>query len=276
MPPRRVVTGRSQEPRRRFAEEIRLLRTERKLSLRKLGEALGWDWSLFSKMESGHTVSSPDVVQALDQYYGTRGMLLVLWELAVADTTQFRERYRRFMALEAEAVGIQQYSPSLMPGLLQTEAYARHMFRLGGLPPSAELDQQTDARMSRKDALIRKEPAYFRAILDEAVLRRPLPDAEEWRGQLKHLEEMTRQENVMIQVLPFSAGPCELANTDTALLRLLDGRTVAWVESGYSGELIEEAAKVERLTVDFDRLRDHALPPRESAEFVLQLLEELP
>jgi len=276
MPPRRVVTGRSQEPRRRFAEELRTLRTERGDSLRKLGEVLGWDWSLFGKMESGQTIGSPEVVQALDQYYGTPGLLLALWELAAGDTTQFRERYRRFMALEAEAVSIQQYSPSLVPGLLQTEAYAHRMFQLGGLSSDAELNQQVDARMSRKDVLTRAEPAQFRVILDEAVLRRPLPDTEAWRDQLKHLDEVTRRRNVTIQVLPFSAGPCELVNTDTALLRLLDGRTVAWVETGYNGELIEEAAKVERLMVDYDRLRDHALSPRDSAEFVLHLLEELP
>ncbi|HZG02713.1 MAG TPA: helix-turn-helix transcriptional regulator, partial [Streptomyces sp.] len=256
--------------------ELRTLRTERGDSLRKLGEVLGWDWSLFGKMESGQTIGSPEVVQALDQYYDTPGLLLALWELAAGDTTQFRERYRRFMALEAEAVSIQKYVPNLVPGLLQTEAYAREMFKLGGLSSGAELDQQVDARMSRKDVLTRDEAVQFRAIIDEAVLRRPLPDTEAWRDQLKHLDEVTRRRNVTIQVLPFSAGPCELANTDTALLRLLDGRTVAWVETGYNGELIEEAAKVERLMVDYDRLRDHALSPRDSAEFVLHLLEELP
>ncbi|CAL9456730.1 hypothetical protein SUDANB106_02575 [Streptomyces sp. enrichment culture] len=275
MPPRRVVTGRSQEPRRRFAEELRTLRTERGDSLRKLGDALGWDWSLFGKMESGHTIGSPDVAQALDQYYGTPGLLLALWELAAGDATQFREKYRRFMALEGEAVSIQTYSPSLMPGLLQSEEYARELLMLGGLDPGSELDQQVAARMSRRDVLTGDGAPQLRAILDEAVLRRPLPNIEAWRAQLKHLEEMTRRRNVTAQVLPFSAGLCELVNTDTWLLRLLDGRTVAWVETGYNGELVEEAAKVERLQVDYDRLRDKALTPRDSAEFLLRLLEEL-
>ncbi|MEE1942664.1 helix-turn-helix transcriptional regulator [Streptomyces sp. TRM 70361] len=275
MPPRRVVTGRSQEPRRRFAEEIRLLRTERKLSLRKLGEALGWDWSLFSKMESGHTVSSPDVVQALDHYYGTRGMLLVLWELAVGDTTQFLEQYRRYMSLEAEATSIQKYSPGVVPGLLQTEAYARETLTLGRPPSDEELDQQVRARVSRRDVLEGEEPPPFRAILDEAVLRRPLADGGEWCEQLKHLVEWAERWNITLQVLPFTAGVRELSHTDTSLLRLLDGRTVAWVETAYSGHLIEEAAKVEELQAGYDRLRDHALSPRDSVEFVLRLLEEL-
>lgn len=82
MPPRRVITGRSQEPRKRFAEELRLLRTERGLSLRELAKAVGWDPSQFGKMESGQTLGGPEVVQALDQFYGTPGLLLALWELA--------------------------------------------------------------------------------------------------------------------------------------------------------------------------------------------------
>ncbi|HZG05324.1 MAG TPA: helix-turn-helix transcriptional regulator, partial [Streptomyces sp.] len=103
MPQRRLVTSRSQEPRQRFAEELRQLRAAKGKSLRQLGERLGWDWSLFSKMEKGETLGGPEVVQALDQYYGTPGMLVALWELARADRTQFREQYRRYMALEAEA-----------------------------------------------------------------------------------------------------------------------------------------------------------------------------
>ena len=85
MPQRRVVTGRSQEPRQRFAEEVRRLRSDKGDSLRQLGERLGWDWSLFGKMEKGETLGGPEVVQALDQYFGTPGMLLALWELARAD-----------------------------------------------------------------------------------------------------------------------------------------------------------------------------------------------
>ncbi len=82
MPPRRAVTGRSQEPRQRFVEELRLLRAQKGDSLRQLGEVLGWDWSLFGKMERGETLGGPEVVQALDQHYGTPGLLLTLWELA--------------------------------------------------------------------------------------------------------------------------------------------------------------------------------------------------
>ncbi|MFG2893760.1 helix-turn-helix domain-containing protein [Streptomyces sp. NPDC048248] len=276
MPPRRAVTGRSQEPRQRFAEELRLLRSGRGDSLRQLGEVLGWDSSLFGKMESGQTLGSPEVVQALDQHYGTPGLLLTLWELAAGDPAQFKERYRRFMTLEAEATGIQQYSPAVVPGLLQTETYARRLLCLGGLAPGAYLDQQVDARMNRRGLLYGDSAPQFRAILDETVFRRSLLDREEWQEQLKHLNEVADQPNVTLQMLPFSAGLRELPNTDTALLRLPEGRTVAWVETGYDGQLVAENAGVERLQFSYDRLRDHALSPRGTAEFIQRLLEEVP
>ena len=175
MPQRRVVTGRSQEPRQRFAEEVRRLRSDKGDSLRQLGERLGWDWSLFGKMEKGETLGGPEVVQALDQYFGTPGMLLALWELARADKTQFRERYRQYMTLEAEAVSLWHFAVSVLPGLLQTPGYAREVLAAGGLK-GEELDQQVKARMSRRELLDGEDAPPFRSILSEAVLRTPVRD----------------------------------------------------------------------------------------------------
>ncbi|MDX3246863.1 helix-turn-helix transcriptional regulator [Streptomyces sp. ME18-1-4] len=275
MPPRRVITGRSQEPRQRFAEELRLLRGGKGDSLRELGEKVGWDWSLFGKLETGHTLGSPEVVQALDQYYGTPGLLLALWELAMADPTQFKERYRRYMTLEAGAVSMWQYSPSFLPGLLQTPEYARELLMEGGLKGN-ELDAQVEARVGRREALLREDPPQFRAILSEAVLRTPLQESEEWRGQLEHLDMMAHRLNVTIQVLPLSVGLHGLTNTDTMFLRGVDGQTVAWVETGYSGELVQETTAVERLQLRYDRVRDVALSRDESRQFIERMLEEAP
>ncbi|MFI0715576.1 helix-turn-helix domain-containing protein [Streptomyces inhibens] len=273
MPPRRAVTGRSQEPRQRFVEELRLLRAQKGDSLRQLGEALGWDWSLFGKMESGQTLGSPEVVQALDQHYGTPGLLLTLWELAAGDPTQFRERYRRYMTLEAEAVSMWHYAVSALPGLLQTGSYARDLLSVGG-SSDEELTRHVQARVGRRELLDGDDAPRFRTILSEAVLRTPLADAEEWREQLEHLLTMGERPHVMVQVIEQERGLHALTNTDTMFLRLPDGRTVAWVETGYSGELIEETAATERLQLSYDLVRDLALSPVESRKFIRQMLEE--
>ncbi|OIK01180.1 helix-turn-helix domain-containing protein [Streptomyces colonosanans] len=275
MPPRRVITGRSQEPRRRFAEELRLLRTEQGLSLRKLGEALGWDWSLFGKMESGQTLGSPEVVQGLDQYYGTPGLLLALWELAVGDPSQFKEQYRRYMLLEAEAMSLWHFGVSILPGLLQTDGYAREVLALGGAK-GKELDQAVEARTGRRKLLEGDDAPPFRALLSEAVLRTPLGDVGEWREQLEFLLDASERPNITLQVLPQGVGLHGLVSTAVMFLRLLDGKTVAYTENAHRGELVEENSSVERLQRAYDAMRDVAMSPVESRKFALRMLEEVP
>ncbi|MFD7956491.1 helix-turn-helix domain-containing protein [Streptomyces ardesiacus] len=275
MPQRRAITGRSQEPRARFAEELRLLRHGRGVSLRGVAEVVGWDASQFGKMENGHTLGGPEIVEALDQYYGTGGMLLTLWELAVADPTQFREQYRRYMTLEAEAISLWHYAVSAPPGLLQTAGYAREALAVGWLK-GPELEQQVEARLGRRQLLDGDAPPPFRVILSEAVLRTSLRDVEAWREQLAHLAEMAEHPSITLQVLPFRAGPHGLMNTAVKFLRLPNGRVVAYTENDLRGELVEENASVELLQRRYDAMRDLALSPAESREFILRTLEEAP
>ncbi|MGW4574890.1 helix-turn-helix domain-containing protein [Streptomyces tendae] len=275
MPQRRAITGRSQEPRARFAEELRLLRHRRGVSLRGVAEVVGWDASQFGKMENGHTLGGPEIVEALDQYYATGGMLLTLWELAVADPTQFREQYRRYMILEAEAISLWHYAVSAPPGLLQTAGYAREALAVGWLK-GPELEQQVEARLGRRQLLDGEAPPPFRVILSEAVLRTSLRDVEAWREQLTHLAEMAERPNITLQVLPFRAGPHGLMNTSVMFLRLSNGRVVAYTENDLRGELVEENDSVELLQRRYDAMRDLALSPAESREFILRTLEEAP
>lgn len=275
MPQRRAITGRSQEPRARFAEELRLLRQARGASLRGVAEVVGWDASQFGKMENGHTLGGPEIVEALDQYYGTGGMLLTLWELAVADPTQFREQYRRYMILEAEAISLWHYAVSAPPGLLQTAGYAREALAAGWLK-GPELEQQVEARLGRRQLLEGEAPPPFRVILSEAVLRTSLRDAGAWREQLTHLVETAERPSITLQVLPFAAGPHGLMNTAVKFLRLSNGRVVAYTENDLRGELVEENASVELLQRRYDAMRDLALSPAESCDFILRTLEEAP
>ncbi|MER6207841.1 helix-turn-helix transcriptional regulator [Streptomyces sp. NPDC001642] len=276
MPQRVVVTALSSEPRKRFAQELRRLRTQRGFSLRDLQKAVGWDASLFGKMESGGTLGGPEVVQALDQYYGSGSLLLTLWEMAVGDPAQFKEQYRRYMMLESEATSLWQYSVSIVPGLLQTDAYAREVLSLGGYR-GKDLDRQVEARTGRRKLLERLDDSPpFRALLSETVLRTPLRDGQAWRRQLEYLVEAGERPDITIQVLPFGAGLSGLVSTDVMFLRLLDGTTVAYTENAHRGELIEENAPVEQLQRAYDAMRDVALSLPESQSFVLRMLEEVP
>ncbi len=275
MPQRVAVTALSHEPRKRFAEELRRLRTQRGLSLRDLQRAVGWDASLFGKMENGSTLGGPEIVQALDQFYGSGSLLLILWELALGDPTQFKEQYRRYFLLEAEALSLWHYAASAPPGLLQADGYVREALAAGGAK-GTELEQQVEARMGRRKLLEGDEAPPFRAILSEAVLRTGLRNRLAWREQLEFLVEVAERPNITIHVLPFGTGVHGLSNTNTMFLKLLDGQTVAYAENDVRGELIEETERVEQLQRAYDAVRDQTLSPNESRSFVLRMLEEVP
>ncbi|QKW06370.1 helix-turn-helix domain-containing protein [Streptomyces sp. NA04227] len=272
MPPRKPLSGESQTPRERYAEELRTLRERKGITLRALGEIVHTDHSHLGHMEHGKTVGGPELARALDNYYGATH-LLILWDLAKRDPSQFRERYQRYMSMEANALTLWHYAVSAPSGLLQTGGYAEEYLAAGGLA-GEELQQQVEARLSRQAILSGTDAAHFRAILSEAVLRTPLRDAEAWQAQLEFLADSAERPNVALQVLPQGAGLHRLMNTDVMFLRLVDGRTVAYVEDYAHNELIEETSRVERLQRAYDAVRDMTLSPAESKKVILQTLEE--
>lgn len=275
MSQRRTVTGLSRQPRARFAEELKALREANGDSLRQLGEKVGWDFSLFGKMENGHTLGSAEVVQALDQYFGTGKLLVTLWELALGDKAEFKEQYREYMGLEAEALSLWHFGLSSIPGVLQTRGYATEILAAGGIKGEM-LSRQVEARLDRGEMLAAEDAPRFRTILYESVLRLVLRDPGSWREQLEHLVGMSERPNVTVQVLPFSAGPFGLMNTDAMFLGLSDGRVVAYTENDLQGELIEGGGQIERLQSAYDAMRDLALSPAESRGFIGGMLEEAP
>src|SRR5690606_26079284 len=151
-------------------------------------------------MERGRTLGGPELVRELDKFYGTTH-LIVLWDMALRDPSQFRERYQQYMSLEAVATGFHKYAPGVIPGLLQTEAYVRAVIEAVEPLEEEDLVEQVLARLGRQEALSGKEPLKFRAIIDEAALSRPLSDAAAWREQLDHILRMSERPNVTIQVL---------------------------------------------------------------------------
>lgn len=251
------------------------MREQGGLSLRQLADVLGWDPSTLGKLERGQTLGGPELAQALDRYYGTADFMLTLWELAVADPTQFKEQYRQYMLLEAEAVSLWHFGVSRVPGVLQTSGYATEVLEAGDIHGD-DLTRQVEARLGRGELLAVEGAARFRTILYEAVLRMALRDTEAWREQLEHLIEASQLPNIIVQVLPFVAGPCSLDSTDVMFLRMASGRTVAYTETAHRGELIEETGSVERLQLAYDSMRDLALSPAESRKFIGQMLEEAP
>ncbi|MGW8849343.1 helix-turn-helix domain-containing protein [Streptomyces xiamenensis] len=275
MPLRKPFSGHQGKPSasRMLAEEQARLRAERGWSYRELSQKVRFDHTYLHEMETGKTLGSPEVIRALDEVYGTGPHLSQLRELA--RDSAFRDKYQRYMQLSGQARVMHKYSVSVVPGLLQTEAYARELL-LAAQPMGGDVEDQVAARLGRQERLFGKEPTDFRAILDEAVLHRQLSRAGDWHAQLGHLLEMARRPNVTIQVLTFSVGIHGLTNTDTMLMWMPNGRPIGYVETGYSGDLTEDPPSFERLRLAYDRLRDLALSPPASVAFIEQLMEDIP
>ncbi len=275
MPPRKPNPNRGNHhdgsARMVLATELARLREKASFSLSELADKTAYDRTHLYRLETGEKLGSPAVMAALDQTYGTGKHLADLWELARDDV--FRDKYKRFMELEKRASVWQQYAIGAIPGLLQTESYAREMLGFVYAEDEDELEVQLAARMARQERLHGEGRLNVRAILDESVLRRPMKDASAWHQQLRHLLRTAEFPNVTVQVLPYSAGLHHLLGTSLTVLWFPDGTSVAYNETNMTAELFEEPADVERLKLSYDLLRDSALPPRESVALIRNILE---
>ncbi|MEC3997698.1 DUF5753 domain-containing protein [Actinacidiphila sp. DG2A-62] len=208
----------------------------------------------------------------LDRLYGTGELLSTLWRAAKRE--EGRSRYQGFGDLEAEATGIQEFSVCTVPGLLQTPGYAEAQLRVHRPGSDEQLADQVRERIDRQIRLTGDKPLDYRGLLDEAVIRRQAPDAAVWAEQLERLIEAAQWSNVTLHVVPLAGKFHNLLGSSLQLLWLPSGRTVAYVESSWSGQLIEETEEVEHLRLSYDRLRDSALTPSESLELLRATLED--
>ncbi|MEU9122515.1 helix-turn-helix transcriptional regulator [Streptomyces sp. NPDC048506] len=255
-----------------LACELRRLREASGRSLAQLAEETNYDRTYLHRLETGERLSKLPVMEALDRVYGTGGLLVRLWRLARLDA--FKDKYRAFMQYEAKATIIHKYS-LIVPGLLQTEGFARLALSMAPTPVGAdELEESVAARLGRQELLRRTPSPNLRIILDEAALRRPVLDSEVWHGQLARIADAAQAPTITIQVLPFAAGVQSLSGGPLSLLWMADDSAVAYLEGNRSGELIEEPDEVQRYRLSYDHLRDAALSPRNSLAFIEQLVEE--
>ncbi|GAA0995490.1 helix-turn-helix transcriptional regulator [Acrocarpospora macrocephala] len=269
---------------RRLARELRKMREQVGLSPEAAAARLGWSRSKVSRVETGRTrASSSDVAQICELFgadSSVRAALIQLakevrqrgWWTAYADV--FTGSYVGF---EDEASLIRQWEVQLVPGLLQTEDYARTVIG-AGLPQPHDADdvhRRVMARMARRMLLSRPNAPELRAVLDEAVLRRPIGGTQTMHAQLESLLVSALRPNVTIRVLPYDAGAhagLEGAFTVLSFAEDIDP-DVAYVE-GTAGEVyVEGSEQVERYKVAFARIGDVALQPEESMGLITEIKE---
>ncbi|MGH3069096.1 MAG: helix-turn-helix domain-containing protein [Streptosporangiaceae bacterium] len=266
---------------RQLAAELRRLRDAATLTGEEAAGRLGWSPSKISRIETGQTAPSPaDLRRVLDLYEvsGTqRGRLESLgqsagqrgWWDAYADT--LGPEYTALIALEAEAESVRWYAPMLVPGLLQTEDYARAVISSGLLiAPPGEIERRVQVKMTRQKVLARNDPLTLDVILDQAAVLRTVGGAGVMRGQLTHLATMADRPNITVQVLPLGAGAHPATTGEFTILAFPDlvAPDVVYLENMTSDLYVEREAEVYRYGMAFDRLRTLAWPAAKSAAFL--------
>ncbi|MQA87464.1 MAG: helix-turn-helix domain-containing protein [Streptosporangiales bacterium] len=210
--------------------QLRRLREACAISREDAGEAIRASHSKISRLELGRTgFKQRDVADLLDLYGADdaeRSALLTMAEQANA-AGWWQEYgdvlpgwFESYLGLEQAAAVIRTYEVQFVPGLLQTEDYARAVVRLGHSDaPEAEVERRVRLRMERQQILHRPDAPKLWAVIDEAVLRRELGSTATMRTQLQHLIEVCALPNVTVQVLPFSVGGHAAAGGAITILR---------------------------------------------------------
>jgi transcriptional regulator with XRE-family HTH domain len=183
--------------------------------------------------------------------------------------------FEEYLGLEEAAVQISTYEAQFVPGLLQTEDYARAVILLEYSNPK-EISRRVSLRIARQAILSRPEPTSLWAVIDEASLRRPIGGARAMRAQLTHLVEMSQRPNVTIQVMPFTAGGHAAAGGSFSVLRFGDDDLpdMVYLEQLASAQYQDKQGVVSTYLEVVDRLRVEAATPADSLETLRARLRE--
>lgn len=274
MPPGHRPTVRG----RRLAAELRNLRDQRRLTCDQVAKLLDTSPATISRIENAKVRVSVQTLHSLLDLYQVppyqwdalqhlaKDAAQSGWWLSYGDVLP--KWFEGYVALEAEASLIRNFELVLVPGLLQTPDYARALFQRNPRPDSPEeINRVVEIRLERQRRLAdRLAGPRLEAVLDEAVLHRPVGGPEVMCAQLDELIRMAKRPNVTIQVLPYSAGAHEAVNGAFHLLEFPDPSTpkVVYLDTLTGGLHLETTAEIGRYGVAFRKLRERAMDPVES------------
>ncbi|MET8054602.1 DUF5753 domain-containing protein [Streptosporangium sp. NPDC005286] len=176
--------------------------------------------------------------------------------------------------IEPRARVLRCWDPLLVPGLLQTENYARAVFRGGLATSEQEIEDQVSARMRRQLILRKESPPVLWALLDEWVLRRPIGGREVMYEQLDHLAAIAGWQNVKVQLVPHDTFCTAGLMSGFALAELPDAPTTVSIESSGAGEVSAEHALASFIWDRYDRIRAEALRPSQSLEMIKEARDQ--
>jgi hypothetical protein len=272
-----------------LGSQLRRLREQRQITCEEAGAAIRGSHSKISRMELGRVRFRRRDVADLLSLYGVDDESDKAAMLALADRANapgwwhsysdiLPSWFEVYIGLEEAASRIRSYEVQFVPGLLQTEDYARAVTLLGHpTAPGHEVERRVGLRMRRQSLLEAEEPPHLWAVVDEAVLRRPLGGVQTMRRQLRHLLEMTELPNVTLQMVPFALGGHAAAGGPFSILRFAerDLPDVVYLEQLTSALYLDKREDVDHYHMVMERLCIDAEPASKIRDTLNRILGEL-
>jgi len=266
--------------------QLRRLREGRRITLEEAGNVIRASHSKMSRLESGRVAFKDRDIVDLFIHYGVTDKAQIETLRGVATRANSRgwwhdyadilpTWFEEYISLEEAAAAIRGYEVQFVPGLLQTEEYARAVTLLAYSNPK-EIGRRVSLRMARQARLSGAEPVSLRMVLDEATLRRPIGGSSVMRAQLKHLIEMSQRPNVTIQVLPFGVGGHAAAGGPFSVLHFAESdlSDIVYLEQLATAQYLEKRDMVDKYLAVMERLSLEAATPADSLKRLRALFSE--
>ncbi|MFF8598938.1 helix-turn-helix domain-containing protein [Streptomyces sp. NPDC015232] len=256
-----------------YGKELRFKREEAGLTLKKLVEGSFYGITYLSEIERGERSMPLDLARHVDRELKTDGF----FERRCDDAREARLKghapyFERVLEAEKRATTIEQWSPTVFPGLLQTAPYMRALFRgewTQELPE--EVEEKINGRLERAKLFERdhKQPEYT-VILHESLVRLPVMTGPQMADQLDHIADLIKRGRVFAQVLPWNAGAHPLMLGNAMMLDFADAPPLVYMEGQHHGHTIDDPSLVKQYQRSYDLLRAAAMP----LEASLALIED--
>ncbi|MFI5928562.1 helix-turn-helix transcriptional regulator [Micromonospora sp. NPDC051543] len=249
-------------------DELRHARMARGLNQDDFGRLISYSGTHVSAVETGTRPPTSDYATAIDKALTTGGMFARLVErLAALDTAPVW--LREWIKFEEQARAFRWYEPAFVPGLLQTEAYARATLQASGLLTTEQISQRVRSRMERQAILTRDDPPHVMIVLDVAVLRRTVDDDRTlMREQVEHLAAVAELPHVHIHVVPDDAGLYPGLQGGFIIATMPDGSVVGHTDYQVRSQTVSGTAEIVTLQKTWEAILRDALPRRSTRDLI--------
>ncbi|MFJ4711808.1 Scr1 family TA system antitoxin-like transcriptional regulator [Streptomyces sp. NPDC088785] len=257
-----------------FGQELRRRREDAGLTQAALGIRVFVSGSYIGQFEQAIRKPQLDVAQRFDELLQSDGIFERMWH-SLIDDHRYADYFAEVVELERLATRICEFAPTVVPGLLQTVAYAQAItIAANPFVTDAYVEEKVTARRERARILADATRPEYWVTLHENVLRVPAGGSAAMAGQLEHIAALMRARTVWVTVVPYAAGAHAAMGSMLQLMEFDDAPPIAYTETSFSGTLIDDPAVVKRTHRAYDLLRVAALSPEASLALIESAAED--